>query len=229
MYINSNSNLIYNEIDEEHIVNKPIDGLRNIFTPYIGVRNLNYSSSTSTTTQTATQLVAHIVLVSEDSETSGWSEFGPLFNGIEWSDAHCKVLPTICETLQNYLKQQHQQQQRRGSGGVNLQEDIEEDSTLTTSELCGTHTTEEMFQNTSHYNILNNNNNKHDNVDNQMVNKMIHKRIIEDHCGSDTIVTILRLKPGTHILPHCGTTNRRLIMHFVLRGISHRFIYVFYN
>eukprot|EP01038_Epipyxis_sp_PR26KG_P011072 gene11072-14865_t len=41
---------------------------------------------------------------------------------------------------------------------------------------------------------------------------------IEDRCGSDTLVTLLRLKPGTHILPHCGTTNRRLIMHFPLRG-----------
>jgi len=41
---------------------------------------------------------------------------------------------------------------------------------------------------------------------------------IENMCGSDTIVTILRLRPKTHILPHCGTTNRRLIMHFALRG-----------
>jgi hypothetical protein len=41
---------------------------------------------------------------------------------------------------------------------------------------------------------------------------------IEDKCGSDTLVTILRLRPKTHILPHCGTTNRRLIMHFALRG-----------
>ena len=41
---------------------------------------------------------------------------------------------------------------------------------------------------------------------------------IEEHCGSDTIVTVLRLRPGTHIKPHCGTTNRRLIMHFALRG-----------
>lgn len=41
---------------------------------------------------------------------------------------------------------------------------------------------------------------------------------IEAQCGADTIVTILRLKPGAHIKPHCGTTNRRLIMHFALQG-----------
>ena len=37
-------------------------------------------------------------------------------------------------------------------------------------------------------------------------------------CGADTVVTILRLRPGTNILPHCGTTNSRLIMHFALEG-----------
>lgn len=36
--------------------------------------------------------------------------------------------------------------------------------------------------------------------------------------GTDTLVTLLRLRPGTHILPHNGTTNRRLIMHFCLQG-----------
>lgn len=36
--------------------------------------------------------------------------------------------------------------------------------------------------------------------------------------GTDTLVTLLRLRPGTHILPHSGTTNRRLIMHFCLKG-----------
>jgi hypothetical protein len=39
-----------------------------------------------------------------------------------------------------------------------------------------------------------------------------------DLCGSGTIVTILRLRPGTSILPHCGTTNSRLIMHFPIIG-----------
>lgn len=37
-------------------------------------------------------------------------------------------------------------------------------------------------------------------------------------CGADTVVTILRLRPGTSILPHCGTTNSRLIMHFAVEG-----------
>ena len=37
-------------------------------------------------------------------------------------------------------------------------------------------------------------------------------------CGADTVVTLLRLRPGTTILPHCGTTNSRLIMHFALEG-----------
>eukprot|EP00977_Amphora_coffeiformis_P022382 scaffold10856_cov229-Amphora_coffeaeformis.AAC.33 len=36
--------------------------------------------------------------------------------------------------------------------------------------------------------------------------------------GTDTLVTLLRLRPGTHILPHNGTTNRRLIMHLCLEG-----------
>ena len=77
------------------------------------------------------------------------------------------------------------------------------------SELCGTHTREYMFDSTVSLDKSSNNTSEYD---------KIHKRIIEEHCGSDTIVTILRLRPGTHILPHCGTTNRRLIMHFVLRG-----------
>jgi hypothetical protein len=37
-------------------------------------------------------------------------------------------------------------------------------------------------------------------------------------CGADTVVSLLRLRPGTTILPHCGTTNSRLIMHFALEG-----------
>ena len=43
---------------------------------------------------------------------------------------------------------------------------------------------------------------------------------IESECGADTVVTLLRLRPGAHILPHCGTTNKRLIMHFALRGAN---------
>ena len=32
------------------------------------------------------------------------------------------------------------------------------------------------------------------------------------------VATVLRLAPGANILPHCGVTNRRLIMQFALRG-----------
>lgn len=37
-------------------------------------------------------------------------------------------------------------------------------------------------------------------------------------CGTSIVVTILRLAPGADILPHCGTTNRRLTMQLALRG-----------
>ena len=53
------------------------------------------------------------------------------------------------------------------------------------------------------------------------------KRTVEDRCGSDTIVTLLKLTPGSHILPHCGTTNKRLIMHLVLRGMLYIHYYLY--
>jgi hypothetical protein len=136
------------------------NGLRHIFTPFIGVRE-----DRSRINRTK----------KKDRSTGGWAEFGPLFNGIEWSASHCSVLPIICSTLQRYI------QQNRSD-----------------NELCGIHS------NTRSMNVSSS--------DLQL------KRTVEMRCGSDTIVTILRLRPGTHILPHCGTTNRRLIMHFVLRG-----------
>ena len=37
-------------------------------------------------------------------------------------------------------------------------------------------------------------------------------------CGTDTIASVLRLRPGGHILAHAGTTNRRLIMQFAIAG-----------
>ena len=37
-------------------------------------------------------------------------------------------------------------------------------------------------------------------------------------CGTPVVATVLRLAPGAIILPHCGVTNRRLIMQFALRG-----------
>lgn len=48
--------------------------------------------------------------------------------------------------------------------------------------------------------------------------KVEESKTVWELCGSDTVVTILRLRPGTTILPHCGTTNSRLIMHFALEG-----------
>jgi hypothetical protein len=47
----------------------------------------------------------------------------------------------------------------------------------------------------------------------------IDRKELDRLCGTtDTVVTLLRLRPGAHILPHCGTTNRRLILHQLLRG-----------
>ena len=37
-------------------------------------------------------------------------------------------------------------------------------------------------------------------------------------CGTNIVVTLLRLAPGAAVLPHCGITNRRLTMQFALRG-----------
>ena len=37
-------------------------------------------------------------------------------------------------------------------------------------------------------------------------------------CGTDVVACVLRLAPGSRILPHCGVTNRRLILQFALRG-----------
>lgn len=54
--------------------------------------------------------------------------------------------------------------------------------------------------------------------DNQQ--ESINKTMVSKLCGADTVVTILRLRPGTTILPHCGTTNARLILHFALEGAN---------
>lgn len=37
-------------------------------------------------------------------------------------------------------------------------------------------------------------------------------------CGTDVVVSVIRLRPGARITPHCGMTNRRLTMQFALRG-----------
>lgn len=41
---------------------------------------------------------------------------------------------------------------------------------------------------------------------------------IDRLCGTDIVASVVQLKPGTIILPHCGTTNRRLILHWCLEG-----------
>lgn len=37
-------------------------------------------------------------------------------------------------------------------------------------------------------------------------------------CGTAVVVTVLRLAAGARVTPHCGVTNKRLIMQFALRG-----------
>lgn len=118
-------------------------GLQRIFTPYIGVRTRDDEI--------------------QESGAGGWAEFGPLFDGHNWSKDRCSVVPTLCSSLEN---------------DESLCSNLKKISSIPFSRL---------------------------------VNNW-------DLCGSGTIVTILRLKPGVSILPHCGTTNSRLIMHFPIVG-----------
>jgi hypothetical protein len=37
-------------------------------------------------------------------------------------------------------------------------------------------------------------------------------------CGTDSIVTLVRMKPGTSVLTHCGMNNFRLTLHWCLYG-----------
>ena len=120
-------------------------GFKKIFTPYIGVR-------------------------SNKQAKDGWSEYGPLFNGVTWNTEKCRNIPTLCSTLQK---------------------------SIVKNEICGLDSID---------------------ADDNSIDPEHKRRLVEDRCGSDTIVTILKLQPGTHILPHCGTTNKRLILHQVLRG-----------
>ena len=116
------------------------DGVQRIFTPYIGVRT-------------------EMEQTRQDG-AGGWGEFGPLFDGNQWNERNCRVVPTICKALRD----DPSLCTARQKAGIQQQQDVWE------------------------------------------------------LCGSDTVVTILRLRPGTTILPHCGTTNSRLIMHFPLVG-----------
>ena len=131
----------------------PDNGLERIFTPHIGVR----------VDDDATEI----------DGAGGWSEFGPLFDGLDWSQSRCNALPTLCDILKKHAH---------------------------SGEMCGLshqelHTYEKMQTTEQHM-----------------------RQLVDLRCGADTIATILRLRPGTKILPHCGTTNRRLIMHFAIRG-----------
>lgn len=84
-----------------------------------------------------------------EDEWDGLAEFGPLFDGDEWSEERCKMIPSVCNALRADLS------------------------------ICST-----------------------------------------DGCDSDGGVTILRLRPGFTILPHSGTTNSRLLLHFPLVGVE---------
>jgi len=122
-------------------------GLQRIFTPYIGVRTADAATA--------------------QEGAGGWSEFGPLFDGVNWSRERCAVVPSICNALR-------------------------EDKSLCSERKISS--------------------------DNAAFVNSQKKTTIWELCGSGTVVTILRLRPGTSILPHCGTTNARLIMHFPLIG-----------
>jgi hypothetical protein len=143
-----------------------VRGLQRIFTPYIGVE----TESAST----------------EEEGAGGWSEFGPLFDGLRWSRKRCLVVPLLCDAIKDYMKTHKH-----------------DDPIHSSSEICGSPSFKSNTRFTTFFDGGNEN---------------LSPTDIEDQCGSDTIITILRLRPGTHILPHCGTTNRRLIMHFALRG-----------
>lgn len=126
-------------------------GFRRIFTPFIGVREANEIREASSPSDK-----------SMNNSFAGWSEFGPLFDGVTWNDEKCSYLLPICQALQQYLMSHHE----KGN------------------EICVGNTHQE----------------------------------VESICGADTVVTVLRLRPGAHILPHCGTTNRRLVLHVLLQG-----------
>lgn len=128
-------------------------GLERVFTPHIGVRG-------------DTDAV-------ENDGAGVWSEFGPLFDGLDWSESRCSALPTLCKILKEHVH----------------------------DEMCGLNSEElQMYRKKG---VL---------VEERM------RKAVEARCGADTIATVLRLRPGTNILPHCGTTNRRLIMHFAIQG-----------
>jgi tetratricopeptide (TPR) repeat protein len=100
-------------------------GFRNVASPYTRARTMRNPTS-------------------GESHLGGWAEFGPLFDGMIWDEAKCRLVPTLCKAFQSNL--------------VSLS------------------------------------------------------------TGSDAIVTMIRLQPGTRILPGSGLTNARLTMHLNLQG-----------
>eukprot|EP00439_Symbiodinium_sp_Y106_P041717 s4224_g5.t1 len=45
-----------------------------------------------------------------------------------------------------------------------------------------------------------------------------NKEAVHPEINKSTVVSILSLDPGARIMPHCGVTNRQLVMHFALKG-----------
>ena len=88
---------------------------------------------------------------------SVWTEFGPLWDGKEWNERRCQVLPSICRLLKS-----------------------------DPSSLCSRRSNDSTVQD----------------------------------CGNTFQVGILRLRPGTTVLPHCGPTNARLVMLMALEGAN---------
>ena len=129
-------------------------GMQRVFTPYIGVGSPDEA----------------------EAEGAGpWSEYGPLWDGVEWHQDRCRVLPSLCAALQR---------------------------PLILAEICGADAVRRHAIST----------------DGSASSSASIAAAVEARCGADTLVTVLRLRPGAHIRPHCGTTNRRLILHFALRG-----------
>jgi TPR repeat protein len=101
-----------------------MEGVQRIFTPYIGVRSNDKEKA--------------------KDGAGGWAEFGPLFDGVNWSKDRCSVVPTLCNILKD------------------------------DKSLCSESRLEPLTHSTQ-------------------------QKDIRTLCGSGTVVTILRLRPGTSV------------------------------
>jgi hypothetical protein len=65
------------------------------------------------------------------------AEFGPLFDGIKWSESRCKVLPLICDTIKAHMGGElcggPQKGRKVGDGGATSLAEVERE--------CGADTT----------------------------------------------------------------------------------------